>query len=559
MNRKRGIENMKRKLVMLCFAACTAVFLGGCSGRDAGSGTKAETTSAGAATAEGSSAAGDTTEFAYPMAEGEPITWWKELNANVALHYTTMGETPFAKNLTERTGVAVEYNHPPAGQAKEQFGLILADGSLPDVMEYNWLVSYPGGPQKAISDGVVQPLNDIIDQYCPNLKAYLEKNPEIDKMIKTDDGSYYAFPMVRGKEETVLIGPMMRGDWLKELKLEVPTTVDEWHTVLTEFKEKKGIPAPLSYNYNDLRTNASNPIALAHVTAIDFYLGDDGMVHYGSMEEGYKNYLETFSQWYQEGLVDIDLVSLKKDQVSAKVTSGQTGASVGLTEGNMGSWIVAGRKTNPDFSLIAVPWPTLEKGQRPQGGQCENEYSGISAVAITTSCKDVERAARLLDYAYSEEGHMFTNFGVEGVTYEMIDGYPTFTDVIMKNPDGLSMKSALGSNLMNVSGGAYICDPRLPEQTMDLPELHEARYKVWPETDARKHLLPPITPDSKESKEFATIMNEVKTYRDEMTIKYIMGQESLDTFDQYVESMKKLGIDRALEIQNAALKRYNKR
>ena len=42
-------------------------------------------------------------------------------------------------------------------------------------------------------------------------------------------------------------------------------------------------------------------------------------------------------------------------------------------------------------------------------------------------------------------------------------------------------------------------------------------------------------------------------------IRYIMGQESLDTFDKYVENIKKLGIDRAIEIQNAALKRYNER
>lgn len=550
---------MKKSLAVLCSAACTAALLGGCSG-----GSKTAGTSAAGSVAEttvqtdGQTEAQGAAEFSYPMAEGEAISWWKALNNNISLYFTTMGDTPFAKQLTDRTGVTVEYMHPPTGQEKEQFGLILADGDLPDLMEYNWLESYPGGPQKAITDGVVISLNDVIDKYCPNLKAYLQENPEIDKMIKTDDGQYYAFPMVRGEAETILIGPMMRGDWLKELNLEPPTTVDEWHTVLTAFKEKKGVEAPLSYQYSDRRIGRSNPIALANVISVDFYLGDDGSVHYGSIEEGYKNYLETFSQWYQEGLVDVDLVSLKKDQVAAKVTSGQAGASVGLTEGGMGSWIVAGRKTNPDFTLVAVPWPTLEKGQRPQSGHCENQYSGINSVAITTSCEDVERAARLLDYIYSEEGNMFANFGEEGSAYEMVDGYPKFTDLIMKNPDGWTIKSALGAYTLSISG-PRIADPRVPEQTMELQEQIEARYEIWPDTDARKHLLPPITPNSEESKEFATIMNEVETYRDEMTIKYIMGQESLDTFDEYVANIKKLGIDRAIEIKNAALKRYNER
>lgn len=554
---------MKRKYAQMCSAICAAVLLSGCTG----SGSEAPTTAQGeaqaevTAQAESTAQAGGTTttEFSYPMQAGESVSWWKELNTNVSLNFTTLGDTPYIKGLTERTGVEIEFMHPPTGQGKEQFGLVLADGDLPDLMEYNWLVSYPGGPQKAIKDGVVLPLNDVIDQYCPNLKAYLQENPEIDKMIKTDEGQYYAFPMVRGEAETILIGPMMRGDWLKELNLEVPTTVDEWHTALTAFKEQKGAGAPMSYTYTDRRIGAANPIALANVISVDFYLGDDGAVHYGSIEEGYKNYLDTFSKWYQEGLLDVDLVSLKKDQVAAKVTSGQAGASVGLTEGNLGAWIIAGRKDNPDFSLVAVPWPTLEEGQRPQAGCCENMYSGISSVAITTSCKDVERAARLMDYAYSEEGHMYANFGEEGVGYNLVDGYPKFTETIMKNPDGWTVKSALGAYTMNVSNGPHISDARVPEQTMELPEQLEARYEIWPDTDARKHLLPPITPNSEESKEFATIMNQVETYRDEMTIKYIMGQESLDSFGEYVETIKKLGIDRAIEIQNAALQRYNER
>ena len=67
-------------------------------------------------------------------------------------------------------------------------------------------------------------------------------------MIKTDDGHYYVFPFVRGDEALChTIGPMLREDWLEELGLEVPTTIDEWHTVLTAFKEKKGASAPFTW------------------------------------------------------------------------------------------------------------------------------------------------------------------------------------------------------------------------------------------------------------------------------------------------------------------------
>ena len=82
---------------------------------------------------------------------------------------------------------------------------------------------------------------------------------------------------------------------------------------------------------------------------------------------------------------------------------------------------------------------------------------------------------------------------------------------------------------------------------------------VWGDSNGKAHLLPPITPTSEESKEFSTIMNEINTYRDEMTLKFMFGTESLDNFDTYVKNIENMGLARALEIQNAALDRYNSR
>ncbi len=69
----------------------------------------------------------------------------------------------------------------------------------------------------------------------------------------------------------------------------------------------------------------------------------------------------------------------------------------------------------------------------------------------------------------------------------------------------------------------------------------------------------PVTPTSDESKEFSTIMNEINTYRDEMTLKFIFGTESLDNFDTYVTNIKNMNLEEALDIENAALDRYNSR
>ena len=153
---------------------------------------------------------------------------------------------------------------------------------------------------------------------------------------------------------------------------------------------------------------------------------------------------------------------------------------------------------------------------------------------------------------------MAFNFGIEGESFEMIDGYPTYTDIVMENPNGLPISQAMSTYIRGNYNGPFVQDLRYLEQYYTLDE-QKATLDVWGGTNAINHVLPPVTPTSEESREFASIMNEVNTYRDEMTLKFILGTAELSEFDTYVENLKKMGLDRALEIQNAALERYNTR
>ncbi len=549
---------MKRKLLALATTAAIVMSLfAGCSNGSKGADSKGtDTGNQPEATAPAAENTSD--EFSYPLATGKSLTYWTGLNANVSANYANLGDTPFAKAWMEQTGVSIEFQHPPAGQDQEQFSLLLADGNLPDVIEYPWM-TYPGGPEKAINDGAIIPLNDVFEKYAPNLMAYLKANPDIDKMIKTDEGHYYVFPFIRGDEAlTNTIGLMVRQDWLQDLGLEVPTTIDEWHTVLTKFKEEKGATAPFSYEYTMGALTEENPFTYAFGTSKNFYLNSDGTIHFGAVEDGYKQFLTTFASWYKEGLIDQDLATLALDQVSAKMTNGSAGASIGWAGSRMGVWINAAIATDSNYMLEPAPYPTLNKGEKPEFGQIENRYPNQGGVAITTSCKDVETAARLLDYAYSEAGHMLFNFGVEGESYTMIDGYPTYTENIMKNPDGWPVAQSMSAYIRGNYNGPFVQDIRYLQQYYTF-DTQKATNAVWGATNARAHKIPPITPTSEESQEFSSIMNEINTYRDEMTLKFIFGEESLDNFDDYVKNIEGMGLARALEIENAALARFNAR
>ncbi len=81
---------------------------------------------------------------------------------------------------------------------------------------------------------------------------------------------------------------------------------------------------------------------------------------------------------------------------------------------------------------------------------------------------------------------------------------------------------------------------------------------VWDKQPA-DYVLPPITLTAEEGAEYAKIMSDIESYRNEMMLKFITGQEPLDKFDEYVNNIKSMNIDRVIEIYKTALDRYNKR
>lgn len=71
-------------------------------------------------------------------------------------------------------------------------------------------------------------------------------------------------------------------------------------------------------------------------------------------------------------------------------------------------------------------------------------------------------------------------------------------------------------------------------------------------------VLPSVSLTPEEQDEYSKIKSEIRTYVDEMKAKYIMGKESLDSYDTFVENLKKMKAERAVEIMQTAYERYLK-
>ncbi|KKI89477.1 ABC transporter substrate-binding protein [Bacillus sp. SA1-12] len=498
-------------------------------------------------------------DVGYP----EKLTYWVELNPNVSVTSKSLNDVGVYQEIEKATGTKVEFKHPSGegDQVTEQFNLMIASGNLPDVIEYSWL-TVPKGPDNAIKNGTIIRLNELIEKYAPNFSKYLDEHPDIKKMIMTDDGNIYSFPFIRGDESLkIFMGPLLRNDWLKKLQLDIPSTISEFEEVLTAIKEGdpngngKQDEIPLLLELADIKGTG----AFASAWGISpWFYNDNGTVKFGSIQPEFGEFLTTMNSWYEKGLLDPDFAAMDSKLRDAKMTGNQLAGLYSYTGSGIGKYTGLMKEKYPDFELFPAPHPGLKEGQKAAMGQKDNSIPGNAMAAITTSAENPEEIVKWLDFAYSEEGHMLFNFGIEGVSYEMKDGYPAYTAEITKNPDGLPFTQAAGKYIRASYNGPFVQDKRYIEQYAELPEQKEA-IKIWDESAENKINMPPITMTAEENEEYASIMSDLETYYDEMVIKFIMGDTSMDKFEEFVETLKGMGIERAIELQQNALDRYNKR
>lgn len=490
----------------------------------------------------------------YPIKTDVELSYWLPYSANLSSVASDLGKTRFAEKLKENTGVTVNYIHPALGQESEAFNLLVASGELPDIVEYNWY-SYSGGPDSAIANEVLTPLNDLIKKYAPNLSKLFKDNPTYEKVCMTNDGTIFAFPFIKDDERLLgTQGAIVRQDWLDELGLSTPNTTQDWENMLKAFRDKKGATSPLTL------TSSTKGYLLYLFDSTSGTYVENNKIKYGPIEPEFKNAITKLNQWYKEGLLDKNYNMADNTILDSNILNNASGATFGSGGQQMGKWMTAKANDNA-FKITAVKFPDRADGSSARF-VVPNYYvsAGSGAATITTKCRYPELATKFLDYLYSDEGHMLANFGIEGESYNLVDGYPTYTDYIMKNPDGLSASQAMSMYIRANTNGPFAQDVRYIEQYYQT-DAQKTALEVWGAAAdaAQEYIIPDLSNSVEESGEYSTIMNEVNKYVYENMYAFISGSKSLDEFDAFVEQIKKMNIERALEIKQKGYDAYLKR
>ena len=487
----------------------------------------------------------EVTEFSY----------WVNMPNEIVSVYKTMAEMTMYKELEKISGKKINFQHPPTGQGAEQFNLMIVSREFTDMIESGW-TDYPGGPDKAIADGIILDLTDLIKDHAPNYYKALMSNPDYKKQASTDSGKLYGFSALNTGKFRTFGGMLIRQDWLTDLGLSLPETIEEWEIVLRAFKEKKGAKAPLTLA-ND--TFSGNHFNNAFNVGLNLYL-ENGKVKLPQLEDSYKQYLTLMNKWYKEGLLDSEYDTNNGTVVDAKMTNGSSGATYGFIGGTIGKYANAMKDKEPAYKLAATQFPVMNLGDEAHFLECQKEANS-PFVAISTACKDPIAAVKWLDYLYSEEGIALKNFGIEGQTYNKVDGKFVYTDEILNNPNGYSIPEAMGRNFRaNTPSPGFNQHEDYLMQYYQLQEQRDALEKWSKYTpNAAKTIMPPITPTQDESEEIVSLQSDINTYSAEMILKFIKGDEPLSKYEDFVAQLNKMGAERYVNILQTAVDRYEKR
>ncbi len=529
---------MKKFIALICVAVMMCTCFAGCGG-------KQET--------------GATTD-------GKSFTFWTVVDAMTAATIGDYNDMMLYQEMEKRTGVHIDFIHPIAGSTgNEAFIAMLSGAEIPDMIEYDWS-RYTGGPQQALDDEVILCLDDYLEEHAPNYYDYMEgkKGKANDYRWKleatTDDGRYYGFNILNIGTTKAFAGLYIRGDKLRAWGMEIPETIDEWTAVFAKAKSE-GFNKPfttrvytLSFTHFDCNTFNS-----AFGVGKSLYLEGDKVV-FGPFQKGYKEYVAQLAEWTKMGYIDTGFVTNDDSKVEGNMANDISVASWGYIGSAIGKIMPSAQAKNPEFELVACPYPVEEKGGKAEFQQVYPDSTSL-AIGVTPTCGNIEKAVEWCDYVYSEEGSILQIFGIEGDTYtkeEREDGiHYVYTDKIKYPTEFNSVNEALYHFMLPCNHPGLNQHPDYLEGYYPYSQQIDA-VKVWNECAeyATPHRLPNLSYTEEEAREMTDIKEVAQAELEVALCDIILGKKPVDSYDEAIKKAKDNGYDRYVEIAQGAYDRF---
>lgn len=300
-----------------------------------------------------------------------------------------------------------------ADDYQNQLNVRMASGNLPDLFGVNKAQIQQYQKQNLLLD-----LTPYLES---DLKAVIDFIGEDTIKKGMIDGKVYAVPKAPGIPSMTI---WIRKDWLDNLKLEVPKTIDEFFEVARAFTEddpdRNGQNDTIGYTGGSLSTFAPLYGSFGTVNPGEFFV-KDGQIINSLHDPAMKEALTFFNKMMSAGVIDSEIMANSGLLHQEKAIKDQAGmlfidwANISKDE------IVEQIKTvNPD-----AEWIQLHTPEGP-GGAYANSWDIGNAGAMFAIPKSLEndpdklnKVFELLNYVSGEEGSRLVQFGIEGRHYNL--------------------------------------------------------------------------------------------------------------------------------------------
>jgi putative aldouronate transport system substrate-binding protein len=450
--------------------------------------------------------------------------------------------------MEEMTNIHFDWHQPAGTAVTEAFNLMIASNEYENIIA-SFSQYYTKGVDNGIDEDIIYSLDDYTGD-LPNMMSLLraDENKMLDAL--SDAGRIWGFYSIYSEKQGPWGGPVVRQDLVDKYNVKLET-YDDWENFLTICRDSEGMtsgPLGLSSMSFSYIWSFNSGFNVGGATAP--FLNKDGKVVAGFFEDGFKDYVVLMNDWYTKGLIQQDYF-----------TSGNVfgGAIPDFAEGR----VVSGESTYdlspyksalPENMKIApVALPVKNVGDINHVRMADTILSSGNSAAISTSTKaeDIPLLCKFYDYMYTEEGSFFANWGTEGETFTYgADGKPQYTDLILKNPDGLSF---LGANVVYLGARNM---PGIYEWTRELVGDEILCMELWSKADTAWLYPGGATMTADESTEYATTYSDIQTLVSEKIPSFITGATSMSEWDAFINQIKSMNIDRCIELKQSALDRY---
>lgn len=543
---------MKKKMVtMLMTLVLSVSMLAGCGGNNGGN----------------DNATGGTPNQAAGQSEGSqagekgltPITFVRqqdptvESNVFAKMDGATYDDNVWTQLIEERLGYDVQYLWIASSDDlfKQKFNAAIATGEMPDISSVDKI-----DLKRLVEADLLVDLGPYIEEYASDyLKGLIEAAGDAATKACTIDGVQYGLPFFECDLETAQM-LWLRQDWLDELKLEAPKTLDELKDILRAFKEHAGSDSIGLALSSDLFGNQFDIKGWCNAYgAYPGYWTEDGngSLEYGSTTPEMKEALSSLAALYEEGLVNPEFFVNDTQKANEALVNGKCGAMYGFHASSL-DFLQSSVNADPDADWIPymIPMSKADDKITPGIHLCTSRW-----FCVSKECEAPEALIQLMNlYCEKTMDPELNEYDVYSNPGGGVEGVWKLSPVITNSPD------------KNQATAKAIEEPL---KTGDPAGLVGEQYSMWEYTYAAmngdktlwgwdrvfgenggQQLLISYQNDS--NVEFVydqflgapgDVMTAKKTTLDDMLnqtfIKIISGQVELDSFDTVVAEWKNAG------------------